>query len=451
MAKMKILHYSLGFPPYRSGGLTKFCMDIMQEQKRMGHDVALLWPGEMRLLKRHISIKHRKPCQGIDSWEIINPLPISYDEGIVDIEAFTAPCDKVAFDNFLEEHCPDIIHIHTLMGLHCEFINAAKEFHIKVIFSVHDFFTICPKVTLFRKGAICECADSCMDCSTCNLTALSMQKIRILQSPLYRKLKDSPMSKRLRKRHRDQYLSGETNRKIENMKKPFRNSLDYKKLRRYYEQMILKMDVIHYNSTVTKEVFEQFFSPVNTRIISISHSDIKDNRKVKQFGNKLRLTYLGPQSVAKGFFLLKAALDDLWLKGQNFCLNVFFEPIKLSPYIKVHEKYNYSDLKNIFDETDVLIAPSIWNETFGYTVLEALSFGVPVIVSGNVGAKDIIPEGGGIILENIDADALVNTIEHLNDEILNTMNSVILRTAKIKTLSEMTEEIISECYKNSFH
>ena len=31
---MKILHYSLGFPPYRSGGLTKFSMDLMREQIR---------------------------------------------------------------------------------------------------------------------------------------------------------------------------------------------------------------------------------------------------------------------------------------------------------------------------------------------------------------------------------------------------------------------------------
>ena len=30
------------------------------------------------------------------------------------------------------------------------------------------------------------------------------------------------------------------------------------------------------------------------------------------------------------------------------------------------------------DETDIMVAPSIWYETFGFTVLEALSYGVPV-------------------------------------------------------------------------
>ena len=42
---MKILHYSLGFPPYRTGGLTKFNYDLMIEQVKEGNDVALLWPG----------------------------------------------------------------------------------------------------------------------------------------------------------------------------------------------------------------------------------------------------------------------------------------------------------------------------------------------------------------------------------------------------------------------
>ena len=79
---MKILHYSLGFPPYRTGGLTKFCMDIMLEQKQKGHEVSLLWPGEIKILKKEVSIKYRGVCQDIENWENINPLPISYDEGV---------------------------------------------------------------------------------------------------------------------------------------------------------------------------------------------------------------------------------------------------------------------------------------------------------------------------------------------------------------------------------
>ena len=53
----------------------------------------------------------------------------------------------------------------------------------------------------------------------------------------------------------------------------------------------------------------------------------------------------------------------------------------------------HSQLKEIFDNTDLLVVPSQWYETFGFTVLEALSYGVPVIVSDKVGAGDLVRTG----------------------------------------------------------
>ena len=57
---MKIFHYALGFPPYRSGGLTKFCIDIMKQQKKMGFDVTLIWPGQINIIYKSVQIKKRK-------------------------------------------------------------------------------------------------------------------------------------------------------------------------------------------------------------------------------------------------------------------------------------------------------------------------------------------------------------------------------------------------------
>lgn len=54
---MKILHYSLGFPPFRTGGLTKFCTDLMVQQAREGNEVSLIWPGEIGILNKTTSIK----------------------------------------------------------------------------------------------------------------------------------------------------------------------------------------------------------------------------------------------------------------------------------------------------------------------------------------------------------------------------------------------------------
>lgn len=445
---MKILHYALGFPPYRNGGLTKFCVDLMVQQIKEGHHVAMLWPGQMRYIRKRVTIIGRSYAtligQKIQSFEIINPLPVSLDEGIADFKAFTTDAGKLAYEIFLDNFQPDVIHVHTLMGLHKSFINAARHRGIRLVFTAHDFFPICPKVTMFRHGAICGSVENCTECGACNTTALSLKKIRVLQSPIYRYLKNCAIVKKLRKRHRDGFLSENT---LDDTVKPVGTTKNYKNLREYYYSLLKLMDIIHYNSTITKQVYESVFRLPNNCMIGITHADISDNRIKKQFcDDRIRIRYLGPQGGSKGFFLLKMALDELWSKQQNFCLDVHFTPTEMSLYIKAHERYSYGDLKAIFDDTDLLVAPSIWYETFGFTVLEALSYGVPVVISDTVGAKDILAEGAGIIIEDINAERLCAVLQSLNAQILKKMNKAIIDKQIVLELSEMSEQIEEICY-----
>ena len=445
---MKILHYALGFPPYRSGGLTKLCVDLMVQQAKEGHTVAMLWPGQMGFFNQKVAIKKHENVklsgQDILSFEVINPLPVSFDEGIADIAAFTKNVGAEAYRRLLDNFQPDVIHVHTLMGLHKSFLEAAKDKKIRLVFTAHDFFPICPKVTMFRHGSVCDCVQTCENCGICNATALSLNKIKILQSPIYRELKDSKIVKKLRKQHRDGYLSEST---ANDTVAPVGSADDYKKLRNYYYSLLKLMDMIHYNSSVTKRVYESVFDLPNSCIVVITHSDVKDNRKIKAFSNGyLRIRYLGPQSGAKGYQLLKAALDEMWSRQQNFYLDVHFIPIEMSPYIKVHNRYSYTDLEKIFDETDVLVAPSIWYETFGFTVLEALSYGVPVIISGNVGAKDILEEGAGIVIENISPEKLCAALQGLTFDKLKQMNKVNVKKQSITMIKQLEEAIEKQCY-----
>ena len=151
--------------------------------------------------------------------------------------------------------------------------------------------------------------------------------------------------KKLRKQHRDECLSDSI---VNDIAVPVGTADDYKKLRNYYYSLLELMDMIHYNSSVTKKVYESVFNLPNSCVIGITHSDIKDNRKKKDYSTgKLRIRYLGPTGAGKGFFLLKTALDDLWSTQQNFCLDVHFTPIEMSPYIKVHDRYSYAELEKI--------------------------------------------------------------------------------------------------------
>lgn len=316
---MKVMHYSLGFPPYRSGGLTKFCVDLMVQQAKEGHSIALLWPGQMGFISKKTSIRTSKvdfDGQSILSLELVNPLPISFDEGIINIDEFTKDVNSNIYEKILSEFQPDVIHVHTLMGLHRSFLETAKRMKIRLIFTAHDFFPICPKVTMFRQGKICDCVNSCEYCGVCNTTALSLVKIKILQSPIYRYLKDVEIIKRLRKSHRDNFLSES---KVDNDTGVIGLTEDYEKLRNYYYSLLKMMDVIHYNSSITKKVYESVFELPNNCVIPVMHSGIKDNKRIKEYSNDfIRIRYLGPQGGAKGFFFSRRHLMNYGVKNRIF-------------------------------------------------------------------------------------------------------------------------------------
>lgn len=440
---MNILHYSLGLPPYRTGGLTKFCVDLMGEQARQGHNVFLLWPGEMKIFNKDIKIKVRNSYEGILNYEIINPLPIPLDEGINDVEKFMGFGDKTVYKSFLERLIPDVIHIHTFMGLHMAFLEAAIELGIRTVFTTHDFFPICPKVTMYINGGVCSNIEDYARCSECNKSALPVNTIRILQSPLYRRMKNSYLLKELRRKHRQEYFGKEENQNVACSN----NVMPYKRLRDYYKMMFQSVSFVHYNSAVTKENYDKFLGEHEGVIISITHSDISDKRKIREYCNEmLNITYLGQPNGAKGFYILKDALDELWKENKKFSLNIYFKMGIESPYVIENDRYSYSELEDIFLNTDLLIAPSVWFETFGFTVAEALSYGVPVLISQNVGAKDILPEGAGIVIKDIDAGKIKESIAQLDKEALKRMNSIINDEMKILTIDIMTRRIIEECY-----
>ena len=390
--RMRILHYSLGFPPYRTGGLTKYCVDLMLTQKEQGCETALLWPGRIHVLHKAVRIHQHRMWNGVENYEVINPLPIALDEGIADVQAYMAPTDGSSYRGFLLKYNPDMVHLHTLMGLHCEFLNICRELNIRIIFTSHDYYGLCPKAVFFRDGYPCENDHNCYDCIECNQTALSLKKIIMMQSSAYRILKDTVILKKLRRRHRSAFFEMRPLDKAQEAIEGERAS-EYRKLRNYYVMMLEKVDFIHFNSTVAENIYRRYLTPRNSRVAAITHRDITDHRKIKDFDHEhLRLAYLGPARPYKGFFFLLSTLDAIWESGErNFELRIYTATSQRRPYMmNVQENYTYTQLEKIFDNADLLVVPSLYHETFGFNVLEALSYGVPVLVSRYVGAKDLV-------------------------------------------------------------
>lgn len=454
---MKILHYSLGLPPFRTGGMTRYCLDLMSEQIKKGYDVSFIYPGVLRNKKETVKVKSKGRIKVNNfyinkCYEIINPLPIPLLDGIKDIKLFQISKDINIFNDFFSENNYDVLHIHTFMGMPYELLEAAKRIGVRLIYTSHDYFSVCPRGNLFNNGENCIDDNECHDCILCNKNALSYAKMYLLQSNFYRILKDKKFIRALRKKHNNQLY----NEKLEfNNKSIISNydeklSIDYKLMRKRNIDWLNKFDIVHFNSKNTLEIYKRYGkNDSNAKVISISNASILDRRKKRNIKNTLRFGYLGPCTTHKGYNLLKNSCDLLWEKGiKNFELHIFTSTEDSRPYLKKHLPYRHEELENVMENFDVLVVPSLCDETFGFTTLEALSFGLPVITTKHVGAKDLIfnNKNGRIVNENI--DDLFNVMKELIvlPEKVYLYNQWIVEKGRVKTMSQHTEEIL-DLYK----
>lgn len=381
---MKILHYTLGFQPYRTGGLVKYSTDLMKEQSKQGHLVYALYPAIQYFFGEKVRIRETKSRDNeIKLFELVNSLPIALFGGIKEPSDFMVSCDQDIYTKFLSELKPDIIHIHTLMGIHKEFFEVAKELKIKIFFSSHDYYGLSPIPTFFYNGVSYDNNDD--DNERWNImssSAFSYKKLRIFQNKLY------PLIRGLVKVIK--------NIKVQENKKNISNISAYKNylpLIEYYKEVFSKVDYFLFNSNLAMEVYTknlEFNKEQNLKVLSITNSSIKHRDSINTISEKFRIAYIGPDEEYKGYYEFikwaeKLDLHKFYISTYGHLKNNHC-PIN----IKQYGKFSHKNIEEIYKNIDCVIVPSLWLETFGFVTLEALSFNKVVFVSKNVGAKDLL-------------------------------------------------------------
>ena len=110
-----------------------------------------------------------------------------------------------------------------------------------------------------------------------------------------------------------------------------------------------------------------------------------------------------------------------------------------------------SQLLSHYQNADVFILPSVWDEPFGMTLIEAMAVGVPVVATQVGGVKEIVKEGKtGLLVERGDASALAEAIVHLlSDEELRKATGQAGRQRVVQLFSwERIVENLLYHYKN---
>lgn len=427
---LRILHYALGYPPARSGGQVWYVLDLIHEQISAGHKVAYLYPGRLNLFFHSPYVKTitTKDSTKEYKFELVNSLPLPLFGGIRQPEDFLKPSNMNIFLRLFEEFRPDVIHVHTVMGLYKEFLLAAKQRSIPVIFTSHDYFGLSPVPDFYHAGKSWHAENStAFWCNVATQRAMSTQMLRVFQLKIY------PYLRNLLKRIRGTKYAAPDLLPPTNYSWSTKYAENMDKLRSYYQDIFSMVDHFHFNSTVARDVFckNLEFNLSSFTVVPVTNSSVTKKLVLKRLtGYPKKIAYIGPYLEYKGFF------DFLDIASKNTDPNLEFhlwgdDRQLVSDKVFNHGRFLRSDIDQVFSCIDVLVFPSRWQETFGLVVIEALDHGVPVLVSSNAGVKDLLQSGWIFCTK----EELYKKINFLLRELPSSIHS------NLRTMAEHAEDI----------
>lgn len=389
---MNILHYTIGLPPKRHGGSVQYAYDLMQEQARQGHNVLALTCGDTLFRSSKSKIKTLGLDKYIKIYVLTNPTTPTLLYGVKNpaSQMRNVRIDKSNIRSFIVTNRIEILHIHTFMGLPKNVIEFIKTLGVKIIYTTHDFYGICPKNNLlYLNGKICD-KISGERCSKCCFLSPSDSFLRLCNSSIYQTLKRFKTPKKSVIRHLSRDHSIELNQSDIHID-------EYNQLIEYYRDYFELVDCFHFNSTQTMDIFKEYLPTIKGLPIPVTTSKIRDQRRIHIPSTPIVFAFVGSLNEYKGFPMLKSALIDLESEGySNFKLKVYGTANsgidETTKFIEYCGHYDYRQLSDILYNLDLIIVPSKWYETFSLITLESLSHGIPVLVSNTVGAKEIIKE-----------------------------------------------------------
>lgn len=137
---------------------------------------------------------------------------------------------------------------------------------------------------------------------------------------------------------------------------------------------------------------------------------------------KIIFLYAGRLELLKGihyliqaFNKLKTDTAELWLAGTILPEMVDFLKREAGPQIKLLGFQNKDQMRQLYRKADVFVFPTL-QDSFGVVLLEAMSYGLPVIGSINSGAPELIQDGiSGFLYDPYNVDALSSYMQRFID------------------------------------
>jgi glycosyltransferase involved in cell wall biosynthesis len=421
---MKILFISRYVEPYPIGANRNVFLQAKSLQDDFGLDVQILtwplndlWTGPMpEQLAQVPALKVVR--EGLTYHVFTAPLEWNEAAGgnVLEEQAWE---DAVAYGiKLLQSITPDIVHLQHRHGLWW-LLDSAQRLGIPTVYSNHDWGLACMRTVLVMgDNALCDgqvAVDKCAQCIVSGRGFIGRFNEILVQTSagqqLVALLERTPLRQILRQRGIVRHSAQQ------------RAAINFKRAKRLLTTL--------QHCFTPSEFGEQFFTRMGVKSLRISvmpwyHDPVKINKTLKS-DQPFTMTYIGRVSPEKGVHLIFSALElvrgvspiQLRIAGANDSPYCKALQAKYPKYVGIHDVQwlGWSKVDKLYNSTDVAIIPSLWIDNTPLSLIEALSYQVPVVATRIPPIEELVTDGQNAFLaEYLSVDSMAEAIRQAESQ-----------------------------------
>jgi glycosyltransferase involved in cell wall biosynthesis len=300
------------------------------------------------------------------------------------------------FKDILSKELPDVVHINNMGGFSNAIFWAAKSNRCRLIYTLHDYLSVCPKSILLRKNF-----------EVCREPHLLCKFYQMIKRWNLRKTVDMVISP---------------------------------------SQFLIDMHRKHGLLTTNRYIV----IPQGVEINSEDIKQVKKARKNYHSNGRINILYVGRIEKYKGLAVLARAFkrtnrDDLSLHiagSGDFLKNVQVE-LKDCNNLNFYGWVSGVEKEELFLNSDVFVLPSTWYDNAPLVIFEAYKYGLPVIGSRIGGIPEMIRQDEtGFLFEPGDDKGLAALLQNISKEQLHNMESACQQAALDHSMDHHLESLM---------
>lgn len=305
------------------------------------------------------------------------------------------------FRDILSKESPDVVHINNMGGFSNAIFWAAKNKRCRLIYTLHDYLSVCPKSILLRKNF-----------EVCSKPHLLCKFYQMIKQWNLRRTVDIVISP---------------------------------------SQFVIEMHRKHGLLKTNRYV-------VIPQGVEITSEDIEQVNKVRgnyDSNGSINILYVGRVEEYKGVAVLARAFKranrdnlSLHIAGSGDFMKNMQSEFKGCDNLKFYGWVLGAEKEELFLNSDVCVLPSTWYDNAPLVILEAYKYGLPVIGSRIGGIPEMIKQDEtGLLFEPGDEKELAALLQNLSKEQLRNMELACQQAAMDHSMEHHLERLM-EVYQS---